>query len=249
MKRLTLIAGLTAMTIAMPAMATDINSMTDNERAAFQAEVRAYILENPEIIMEAVAVLEERQAAAQANNDTAMLLANADEIFNDGVSFVGGNPDGDITLVEFSDYRCPYCKKARPEIEALVKSDGNIRLIYKEFPILGPDSLATAQFTLAVLLLAPEYYEQASAAMMSLRGKPNQATFAKLAEGMGLDSAAILAKMPSHEVAKIIQANRALGQKLQISGTPSFILGDQMLRGYLPMDAMQNIVKQVRQEK
>jgi len=250
MKHLPLAIGLAAMTMAapVPALATDIIEMTDGERAAFRAEVRAYILENPEIIMEAVAVLEQRQAAEQSNNDQAMVLSNHDAIFNDGVSHISGNPDGDITIVEFSDYRCAYCKRARPEVEALVKSDGNIRLIYKEFPILGPDSLTTAKFALATLLEAPQSYENMNKSLMALRGQPSPEALRKLALGMGLDADALLAKMDSSEVNQIIQANRALGQQLQISGTPTFILDGQLVRGYVPLAGMQKLVEEARKQ-
>ncbi|HBQ36858.1 MAG TPA: disulfide bond formation protein DsbA [Rhodobacteraceae bacterium] len=250
MKHLPLAIGLAAMTMAapVPALATDIIEMTDGERAAFRAEVRAYILENPEIIMEAVAVLEQRQAAEQSNNDQAMVLSNHDAIFNDGVSHISGNPDGDITIVEFSDYRCAYCKRARPEVEALVKSDGNIRLIYKEFPILGPDSLTTAKFALATLLEAPQSYENMNKSLMALRGQPSPEALRKLALGMGLDADALLAKMDSSDVNQIIQANRALGQQLQISGTPTFILDGQLVRGYVPLAGMQKLVEEARKQ-
>lgn len=249
MKRLTLALGLVAMSFSSPAWATDVINLTDSERAAFGAEVRAYILQNPEIIMEAVAVLEERQAAEQINNEAAMLLSNADEIYNDGVSFVGGNPDGDITLVEFSDYRCAYCRKARPEIDALLKADGNIRLIYKEFPILGPDSLTTSQFALATLLLdGPEAYEEMNQSLMGMRGKPGDEALKKLADNLGLDGAALLEKMGGPEVMQIIQDNHALGQRLQISGTPTLILADQIFRGYVPLAGMQKIVDEARKQ-
>lgn len=249
MKRFTLAAAFALTSLTGPALATDIITMTDTERDVFRAEVRAYLMENPEVLLEAIAVLEERQAAEEANNDTALLLANADAIYNDGVSFVGGNPDGDITIVEFSDYRCPYCKRAHPEVAELVNSDGNIRLIYKEFPILGPESLTTAQFAMATLMVAgPDAYEKVSAALMEMRGDPSDAALTNIAEEYGLDGATLLEKMKSTEVTQAIQANRALGQSLQISGTPTFILADQMVRGYVPLENMREMVEAARGE-
>ncbi|HHI70877.1 MAG TPA: DsbA family protein, partial [Rhodobacteraceae bacterium] len=138
MKRLILGTALATMPLFAPmAMATDIAEMTDSERDVFRSEIRDYLLENPEVLLEAISILEQRQADEQAGNDKALLQTNFNDIYNDGVSFVGGNPDGDITIVEFSDYRCPYCKRAHPEVADLLKSDGNIRFIYKEYPILG----------------------------------------------------------------------------------------------------------------
>lgn len=134
-----------ALTVAGSATAeTDLTSMTDAERAAFGAEVRAYLLENPEVIMEAVAALEQRQAADAANTDRTLVETYSNAIFNDGHSWVGGNPDGDITLVEFLDYRCGYCRKASSEVEQLLETDGNIKFIVKEFPILGEESVISA---------------------------------------------------------------------------------------------------------
>jgi len=248
MKRFITSAAFAALAVATPVYATDIITMTDTERDVFRAEVRAYLMENPEVLLEAIAVLENRQANEEASNDSALLLENAEAIYNDGVSYVGGNPDGDITIVEFSDYRCPYCKRAHPEVEELVKSDGNIRLIYKEFPILGPDSLTTAKFAMATLMVSgPEAYEKVSAGLMDLRGAPSNDALIKLAKGFDLDADAVMAKMDSSEVNQAIQANRALGQNLKISGTPTFILGDQLIRGYLPLDNMRAIVEEARQ--
>ncbi len=249
MKRLMLSATLAALTVVTPAFATDLIDLTDTERDVFRAEVRAYLLENPEVLMEAIAVLEERQASEAVSNDAAMLLQNNDAIYNDGVSYVGGNPDGDITIVEFTDYRCGYCKKAHPEINELVTSDGNIRLIYKEFPILGPDSLTTAQFAMATLLVSgPKAYKEINDALMVMRGAPSPEILSELAAEHGLDVDAVMGEMESEEVMQVIQANRALGQALNISGTPTFIVGDQMVRGYLPLENMRAVVEDIRSE-
>ena len=121
--------------VTSPVQALDLNAMTDAEKAEFGTQVREYLLENPEVIIEAINILEQRNAAVEAQQDKELVAANADELFNDGYSWVGGNPDGDITLVEFMDYRCGYCRRAVPEVASLLAEDGNIRLIIKEFPI------------------------------------------------------------------------------------------------------------------
>ncbi len=248
MKRLILGTALATMPLFAPmAMATDIAEMTDSERDVFRSEIRDYLLENPEVLLEAISILEQRQADEQAGNDKALLQTNFNDIYNDGVSFVGGNPDGDITIVEFSDYRCPYCKRAHPEVADLLKSDGNIRFIYKEYPILGPDSLTAAQFAVAVLLTAePQVYRKINNALMDMRGAPSEAALRHIADSFGLDADALMAKMESDEVKQIIQNNRLLGQRLNISGTPTFIIGDQMLRGYVPQDNMREIIAEAR---
>ena len=249
MKFAPLTALATAAALALPAHALDLESMSTAEREAFRAEIRAYLLDNPEVIMEAVAVLEQRQAEEQAQNDAQMLQSNAEKIYNDGHSWVGGNPEGDITLVEFMDYRCGYCKRAFPEVENLVEFDGNIRLVIKEFPILGEQSVMASRFAIATLQKAgDDAYKQVHDALMTLGGDISETTLRRLGEGFGLDVVAITDHMNSDAVTKVIAENRALAQTLNITGTPSFIMDDQMLRGYVPLDAMQQIAAQIRAE-
>lgn len=222
-------------------------SQTDAEKAAFGAQVRAYLLENPQVIIEAMTILQAREDAAAGAQDVQLVQANKDAIFNDGTSWVGGNPDGDVTIVEFTDYRCGFCRKAFSEIEALIKTDGNIRFIVKEFPILGEGSVASAQFALAVLALhGNDAYKAAHDGLITLRGEPDAATLSALAEELGHDPAPILTEMGGPRVAAQIEANYALGQALNITGTPTFVVGDQLLRGYLPLEAMQEVVAQER---
>ena len=232
---------------ALPAQALDLEDMSQPERDAFRAEIRSYLLDNPEVIMEAVAVLEQRQAEAQAQNDIELVNANSEAIFNDGHSWIGGNPDGDITLVEFMDYKCGYCKRAFPEVNDLLEFDGNIKLIVKELPILGEQSVLASRFAIATLqTLGDEAYEQIHDALMVFSGDITQTALNRMAEGFGLDAAAIEAQMDSDAVNTVIAENRALAQRLNISGTPSFVMNDQMLRGYLPLDEMQRVAAEIR---
>ena len=113
------------------APAFDVSKMTENQRAAFRAEIRAYLLDNPEVIYEAVDILQQRQAQTETQRDLELVENNSAAIFADGYSYVGGNPEGDITLVEFVDYKCGYCRKAHSEVEELLARDGNIKLIIK----------------------------------------------------------------------------------------------------------------------
>ncbi|WP_425038554.1 DsbA family protein [Primorskyibacter sp. S187A] len=235
--------------LALPAQAFDLTDMSDAERAAFRAEIRNYLLENPDVIMEAVAVLEERQQADAAQNDEAMLEANKAALFDDGFSHVGGNPEGDVTIVEFIDYRCGYCRRAHDEVAQLIAGDGNIRLITKEFPILGPNSTASSKFAIAVKHVAGgEAYEAANEALIRLNGEMSPKALRRLADTLGVDADAVIAKMESEDVAREINETRALAQRLQINGTPTFVVESQMLRGYLPLQAMQEIVARVRAE-
>lgn len=236
-----------ALVWAAPLAALDLTNMTAQERAAFNEQIRSYLLENPEIILEAVNLLEERQAQAQAQADFTLVEDNKDAIFNDPRSWVGGNPEGDITLVEFLDYRCGFCRRAMPEVADLLASDGNIRLIIKEFPILGESSVIMSRFALATRDVAgPEAYKDMHDALMELNGDPSDVALRRLAEGMGLDADAILAQMESPAVGEELQDNYDLAQALNIQGTPSFVLQDELLRGFLTADEMKERVAQKR---
>ncbi|GAA0286482.1 DsbA family protein [Rhodovulum strictum] len=241
-------AALLSLGLALPAQAFDMAAMSEAERELFRAEVRSYLLENPEVLMEAISVLEQRQAEAQTANDETLVQVNASEIFEDGHSWVGGNPEGDVTLVEFVDYRCGYCRKAHDEVAELVASDGNIRLIMKEFPILGEQSVLSARFAVATLQIAgPDAYEKAHDALITFRGNVTEDSLKDLAATLGIDGAAILARMTAPEVDAVLASNQSLAQRMQISGTPTFIVGPQMLRGYMPLDGMRRIVSEIRE--
>ncbi|MCV2864225.1 DsbA family protein [Albidovulum sediminicola] len=242
---LTLAATLAA---AQPALAFDITAMSDAEREAFGNEVRGYLLAHPEVLVEVINELEQRNAQAQANGDKALIAANAKDIFDDGWSFVAGNPEGDITVVEFLDYRCGYCRKAHGAVSDLITSDGNIRFIVKEYPILGEQSVLASRFAIAARMVAgDEAYAKISAGFYeTFRGDVTDAALRNFAEDLGIDAEAVAARMNDPEVTKIIEDNHLLAQRLQISGTPSFVIGDQLLRGYAPLEAMQGIVAEER---
>ncbi len=236
--------------ISTSALALDLNALSDAEKAEFGAQVREYLLENPEVIIEAITILEERNAATQEQADRDLVASNADELFNDGYSWVGGNPDGDITLVEFMDYRCGYCRRAVPEVASLLAEDGNIRLVIKEFPILGDASVLSSRFAVATKHVAgDDAYKQVHDALMEFSGEPSEVTLRRISDGLGLDSDAIIAAMDSNQVTEEITRTRELAQRMQITGTPSFVLGTEMLRGFLPADQMQQIADGVRAEQ
>ena len=233
--------GLTAMLITTTAAIAA--EMTEAEREDFRAEIRAYLLENPEVLVEAMEVMQGRQDSEAANRDLAMLQDNADLIFNDPNSWAGGNLNGDITIVEFTDYRCGYCRKAHDDVAELIKSDGNIRLVLKEFPILGEQSLLSSQFAIAVRqLYGDDAYKAAHDSLITLRGDATPEALARVATDLGHDPEAITARMASPEVKAIIEANHALATKMQINGTPTFVIDKTMVRGYVPLEGMRQIV-------
>jgi len=233
--------------LATGAFAADLKEMTDEERALFRAEVRAYLFENPEVIMQAVEILQQREQQQQVQADIDLVSTHADAIFNDGYSWVGGNPDGDITLVEFLDYRCGYCKRAHGEVAELLESDGNIKWIVKELPILGEASVLASRFAIAVKQVAGgDSYHAVADALMAFQGDITLPALRRLGSTFGLDMDAVEARMDSPEVTAEIEQTRALAGLLQISGTPTFVMQDELLRGYLPLEQMQALVTDKR---
>ncbi|MCB1366586.1 MAG: thioredoxin domain-containing protein [Rhodobacteraceae bacterium] len=238
--------------LALPALALadGLQDMSDGERDAFRAEVRAYLLDNPEVLMEAIAVLEQRKQEQQANNDSALLVALSDEIFNDGYSYVGGNPDGDITLVEFLDYRCGYCRKAHDEVHELIESDGNIRLVIKEFPILGEQSVLSARLAVATLHKSgPEAYRRLGDFLMTFNGSITAQNVGAILENLEIEAAPVVAYMDDPAVSGQIGAVHVLAEKLAITGTPTFAIGAELLRGYLPLENMREVVAYYRNQQ
>ena len=243
---LMLIGALPGLTPAQEQSRPALSDMTAAEREAFRSEVRAYLLEYPEVLMEAINILQARRKANTRPTDAALIAASSEQLYNDPNSWVGGNPDGDVTLVEFSDYRCGYFKKAHPELQELLQRDPNIRLVVKEWPILGPDSAAAARMAQAALDLDPAKFEALNDALMSFEGQLTEAAAYQIASGVGYDIAALKKRAASAEIEARIGDNYALARTLGLRGTPSFILGNQIIRGYVPVDQMQAAVAEAR---
>ncbi len=209
----------------------------------FGEQVRAYLMENPQVLVEAINVLETRQQVADAQNGRVLVETNSEAIFDDGVSWVGGNPEGDITVVEFLDYRCSYCRKAIEEVDQLIAKDGNIRFVIKEFPILGQDSELSARFAIAVHQIAGDQaYKEVHDALMNLRGTVTLESLSKMSDAAGVDTDAVIARMNEEQVSSVLRNNRQLAERLQISGTPAFVIGGDMIKGYVPLEALEEVV-------
>ncbi len=244
------LAFVAATMVPFAAQAFEINAMSDEERQIFREEVRAYLLDNPSVLVEAMNVLEKQQQESEFKADELMLQQNADALLNDGISHVSGNLNGDITIVEFMDYRCGYCRKAKPEVAELISSDGNIRLITKEYPILGDDSTESAKMAIAVLqLFGGDAYKKLHNALMKFNGPMNEKSIRMLAKRHELDADKILARMDGPEVAAHIEQMHELGRRMQVSGTPTFVIGGTILRGYVPLKGMRQIVTAERKLK
>lgn len=233
---------------ALPAAAFDPANMSDAEKAAFGQAVRDYLMENPDVLVESINVLEQRRVADESKNDKLLVEANKAEIFEDGHSWVGGNPEGSVTLVEFFDYRCGYCKQVNPQLEQLMQSDKDVKVILKEFPILTAESEMAAKFAVAVQQVAgADAYKKVHDALMANRGPVNLESLGKLAEDQGLDGKAVLERMNGEEVMAVLRANKQLAEKMSIMGTPTFIINGEMIRG-VPGAGLQSAVQAVRGE-
>lgn len=247
MKAILIAAALTA--TVLPAVAFDPAKMNDAEKAAFGAAVRDYLMANPDVLVESINVLEERRVADESKNDKLLVENNKAAIFDDGHSWVGGNPEGDVTLVEFIDYRCGVCKKVNPDLEKLISADGNIRFILKEFPILTQESDLAARFAVAVQQEAgADAYKKTHDALMESRGPVNLESLSALADTLGLDGKSLLNRMNTEEVSAVIRKNRQLAEQMSVMGTPTFIIGGEMLRG-VPASGLEDVIARARAEK
>lgn len=197
------------------------------KRAATERVVHDYLMKHPEIIREALAALEEREAAAEATAKRAALADHRDELLADPSSPALGNPDGDVTIVEFFDYRCGYCKRVEPGIEALLKKDDKVRLVLKEMPILGHDSWLAAKAALAARNQGR--YGEFHAALFKAESI-DAASIDAIASGMALDMDKFHADFEKGEPG-VLEKNHRLASALGINGTPAFVIGDRLVPG------------------
>lgn len=216
------------------------------DREAFESLIRDYLRENPEVVIEAIRAYQTEQEAASRLSAASALADSRDEIENDPLSPVVGNPDGDVTIVEFFDYRCGYCKQVLPAIQELLKTDSNIRYVFKEFPILGPDSTTAAKASLAVWKLVPDQYMDFHAAILMSRGALTEKKLLAAAEKLGIDAEAVRTEMSAPWIEEAIRKNHALGRRLGVNGTPGFVIGEQVVPGAIGLEAMQELVEQAR---
>ncbi|HUN53036.1 MAG TPA: DsbA family protein [Candidatus Sulfotelmatobacter sp.] len=214
------------------------------QRAAMEQVVRDTLMKHPEIILDAVQALEKQRKAADADAQDAVLAAHRKALDDDPNSAVLGNPQGDVTVVEFFDYHCPYCKQMEPALEAMLKQDGRVRLVLKEFPILGDDSVLAARAAIAARNQGK--YAPFHDALMQARGAFTPAVIAAIAKQVGLDDKRLTADMTAPGIDKIIGANRALGDALGIDGTPGFVIGDNVVTGGLTMDHLAAYIADAR---
>ena len=212
--------------------------MSPADRKATEALVKAYILENPEIITDAVAILQQREVAQR-------LSAAGDDITKPFLGAEAGNPQGDVTIVEFTDYNCGFCRASVPDVQRLLRSDGNIRLVYRELPILSQSSRDAALWALAA---ARQGKHKAFHDALFAGGRADEANIVAAARTAGLDLAAARTFAASPQANQEIERNLAFMQQIGFNGTPTFIIGDQILEGALGYEALKRAVEKARQK-
>jgi protein-disulfide isomerase len=218
---------------------------TAEERARIEAIVREYLLRNPEILQEALVELEKRQAQAEDRARAEAFQANREALYRSPGQVVLGNPQGDVTLVEFFDYNCGFCKRALPETMELLRADPRIRLVLKDFPVLGPGSVEAAQVAVALKLQfqGPKYLEFHQK-LLGGRGQANTARALEVAREVGADMARLERDMQSPQVRATLAENMRLAELLRINGTPTYIVGDEVVVGAVGLDKLrENIIR------
>lgn len=194
--------------------------------------VHDYLLAHPEILIEMSKSLQDKQEAQQADADKTLVSKYAHQLFQQANDPVIGNPKGHLTIVEFMDYNCGYCKHSAPLITELLKKDTDIRFIYKEFPILSDTSVYAAKAALAVNMLYPTRYEAFHNALMAHSGAlTSNKDVENIAKSQGLEWSNIEKKMSDSKIDEKLKDNQTLAQSLSINGTPAFVIGNQLLRG------------------
>jgi protein-disulfide isomerase len=210
----------------------------------FQRRVRRYLTENPEVIVEAMQRYEARRAVAARDEIKIALAEHEVALLRDPASPVGGNPQGDVTLVEFSDYNCPYCRRVAPVLAEAEAADPMLRIVYKEIPILGPDSVYAAKAALAADRQGK--YMAFHRALMSAKGVAAEGLILAIAAKLGLDVARLKADVEDPAIQAAIDRNLALSRALRITGTPSFVVGSEIARGAIDLEAMQALIREAR---
>lgn len=240
---------------AAAALATTGNVLAQDKKtaaapspAAIEKIVRDYLKKNPEIVVEAIEAYRKKQQAQEEAAALRVLSERKEELNNDPYSAVGGNPNGDVTLVEFFDYRCGVCKRVHSVVAKMTERDKKLRRVYKEWPILGPDSVFASRAAIASRKQGNKKYIAFHNAMMEVRKSLSAKTVMEIAGQVGLDQAKLQKDMTAPEVNQVIQRNYDLASALKLNGTPSFVIGGQLLRGARDFDTMMRMVRNARKK-
>jgi protein-disulfide isomerase len=237
------------MTAAAPAPATSVIGTTgfnDDQRAEIEAIIRGYLIAHPEIIKDAIDELQRRQDVAEQASQAKAIADNSPLIFSSKHQVELGNPKGDVTLVEFFDYNCTYCRRAQADMKQLLAEDKNLRIILKEFPVLGQGSVEAAQVGVAVNMLAPDKYADFHDRLLNSKGQVNGARALAVAVELGLDATKVRDTMNSDAAKATINEVYDLAGKLSLTGTPSYVTAKEVVVGAVGYDALKEKIATLR---
>jgi protein-disulfide isomerase len=218
-------------------------------RGQVEQIVREYLLEHPELLVEVMSKLDEKEDAARQAAAKDLIAKNRAKLNNDGYSFVAGNPSGDVTVIEFFDYNCGYCKKVRPSLLKLIEEDKGVRLVLKEFPVLHdrqPGSMVAARAATAAAASQGDKYWSLHNEMLGHDGVVTEAVVFELAGKAGLDLERLKRDMADPSVDQKIEQNHKMAEEMKIDGTPSFVIGDAFVPGAIDVDELKRLVAEAR---
>lgn len=230
---------------ADPAPAAAPTAFTDAQKAAIEEIVRELLTKKePDLVIKAAQEMQNKQETEIAAKSQQALATNKDKIYNDPNAPVAGNPKGNVTMVEFFDYQCGFCKTTYDNIMKLLAEDKNVKFVFKEFPILGPNSMVTSKAALASVKQGkyPKFHE----ALMRTKEQLSEDVVMRVAKTVGLDTDKLKKDMADESIEKMIKANLALGGEIGARGTPSFVIGDQVYPGAMQFDHMKKAIEDAR---
>lgn len=239
-----LLAGAIAAGLAVPCVAVAAE-FSDDQRGEMGEIIKDYLMKNPEVLRDALQELQRREEVAETERSQRALTENAANIYRSEHDLVVGNPEGSITMVEYFDYNCGYCKRALPDVLKMIDEDKDLRVVLKEFPILGPGSTFAARAALASRKQGK--YWEFHLAMLEQRGAIDEAKVLAAAEKIGLDVDKLKADMEAPEIDKAISINMSVARDLGINGTPAFIIGERVIPGAVGYRSLASTVAQVRE--
>ena len=239
---------LIALALCVAPQAASAQNISGAQRGEIEKIVREYLIAHPEVLEEAMAELTKRQAAAESEKQQATIARNADTIFNSPRGVTIGNKDGDVTFVEFFDYNCGFCKRAMNDMMELMKSDPKLKVVLKEFPVLGQGSIEAAQVGVAVRMQDPsgKKYLDFHQKLLNGRGQADKARAMAAARESGLDMAKLEKDLSSPEVRATLEENLRIADSLGMNGTPSYVIGKQIVIGAVGAEALREKISNAR---
>jgi protein-disulfide isomerase len=230
------------------APSSNADEFSSSQRSEVERIVREYLIAHPEVLQEAMNELDKRQSAAQAEKHKAAIKQYSEALFSSPRQVVLGNPNGNVTFVEFFDYNCGYCKRAMDDMLTLLKDDPKLKVVLKEFPVLGPGSVEAAQVAVAVHMQdkTGKKYLEFHQKLLGGRGEANKARALAVAKDIGLDMARLDKDLASPEVKAALQESFKLAEALGLNGTPSYVIGDNVVVGAVGLEALKEKVNTSR---